>query len=158
MPLTFSDILLLTPRSINMLSHSVTPMAYRSLRTLAHAILPYKAQILKVKHIKGLVCKVGLCQISQKRRSIPSCTGHPQWGRCNLSSGPEKGLHVWGGSHRCPCLCLQKKKKVILKRKRSHTASEILCSVSVLVFCPYQNWSSSFNTFLSQYFATYLLL
>lgn len=41
---TFSDILLLTPRSINMLSHSVTPMAYRSLKTLAQAILPCKTE------------------------------------------------------------------------------------------------------------------
>lgn len=39
--LTFSDSLLLTPNNINMLSHSVTPIAYRSLRTLAHAILPW---------------------------------------------------------------------------------------------------------------------
>ncbi len=38
--LTFSVSLLLTPRSISMLSHSVTPMAYRSLSTLAQAILP----------------------------------------------------------------------------------------------------------------------
>lgn len=56
MPLTFSDILLLTPRSINMLSHSVTPMAYRSLRTLAQAILPYKIEILILKHIKKGWC------------------------------------------------------------------------------------------------------
>lgn len=41
---TFSDILLLTPRSINMLSHSVTPIAYRSLKTLAQAILPCKTE------------------------------------------------------------------------------------------------------------------
>lgn len=45
--LTFSDILLLTPRSINMLSQSVTPMAYRSLKTLAHAIRPYQTEIQK---------------------------------------------------------------------------------------------------------------
>lgn len=51
-PPTFSVILLLTPRSINMLSHSVTPMAYRSLSTLAQAILPYKIQVLKFKHIE----------------------------------------------------------------------------------------------------------
>lgn len=38
--LTFSDSLLLTPSNINMLSHSVTPIAYRSLKTLAHATLP----------------------------------------------------------------------------------------------------------------------
>ena len=30
----------LTPSSISMLSHSVTPMAYRSLSTFAEAILP----------------------------------------------------------------------------------------------------------------------
>ena len=38
--LTVSDILLLTPKSMSMLSHSVTPMAYRSLKTLAQAIRP----------------------------------------------------------------------------------------------------------------------
>lgn len=36
-----SVILLLTPNSINMLSQSVTPMAYRSLKTLAHVIFPW---------------------------------------------------------------------------------------------------------------------
>lgn len=51
-PPTFSVILLLTPRSINMLSHSVTPIAYRSLSTLAQAILPYKIKVLKFKHIE----------------------------------------------------------------------------------------------------------
>lgn len=42
--LTFSDSLLLTPSNINMLSHSVTPIAYRSLKTLAHAILPWEGK------------------------------------------------------------------------------------------------------------------
>lgn len=58
--LTFSDILLLTPRSINMLSHSVTPMAYRSLRTLAQAILPYETNILKIKQMTDWMCNLGL--------------------------------------------------------------------------------------------------
>merc|ERR1719189_2393367 len=38
--LSFSVILVDTASNINMLSHSVTPMAYRSESTLAHAILP----------------------------------------------------------------------------------------------------------------------
>ncbi|CAK9814757.1 hypothetical protein ANTPLA_LOCUS8330 [Anthophora plagiata] len=39
---SFSVIFVLTPSNINMLSHSVTPMAYRSLITFAQAILPGK--------------------------------------------------------------------------------------------------------------------
>jgi len=38
--LSFSVIFVDTPRSINMLSHSVTPIAYKSLSTLEHAIFP----------------------------------------------------------------------------------------------------------------------
>lgn len=37
---SFSVIFVLTPSNMSMLSHSVTPIAYKSLRTLAHAILP----------------------------------------------------------------------------------------------------------------------
>merc|ERR1719412_1315941 len=37
---SFSVILVDTAKSINMLSHSVTPMAYKSLKTLAQAIFP----------------------------------------------------------------------------------------------------------------------
>merc|ERR1711997_871454 len=37
---SFSVILVDTANNINMLSHSVTPMAYKSLRTFAQAILP----------------------------------------------------------------------------------------------------------------------
>lgn len=48
---SFSDILLLTPRSISMLSVSVTPIAYRSLRTLAHDIFPYRNQITRLVEI-----------------------------------------------------------------------------------------------------------
>ena len=39
---SFSVILVDTASNINMLSHSVTPMAYKSLKTLAQAILPTK--------------------------------------------------------------------------------------------------------------------
>lgn len=49
---SFSDILLLTPSSISMLSVSVTPIAYRSLRTLAHDILPYRNPIIRLVEIK----------------------------------------------------------------------------------------------------------
>lgn len=48
---SFSDILLLTPSSISMLSVSVTPIAYRSLRTLAHDILPYRNPIIRLIEI-----------------------------------------------------------------------------------------------------------
>lgn len=101
---TFSDILLLTPRSISMLSHSVTPIAYKSLKTLAQAILPCKAATIR----------------SEPRRlkwkhhgTLPSCRGHLRWGRYSLLSGPEKGLHVWGEWHTCPCLCLQWQTKLV---------------------------------------------
>ena len=40
MSLSFSVILVETPINISMLSHSVTPIAYKSLKTLAAAILP----------------------------------------------------------------------------------------------------------------------
>lgn len=49
---SFSDILLLTPSSISMLSVSVTPIAYRSLRTLAHDIFPYRNPIIRWVEIK----------------------------------------------------------------------------------------------------------
>ena len=39
---SFSVILVETAKSISILSHSVTPMAYRSLKTLAQAIFPEK--------------------------------------------------------------------------------------------------------------------
>ena len=38
--LSFSVILVETANNMSMLSHSVTPMAYKSERTLAQAILP----------------------------------------------------------------------------------------------------------------------
>ena len=44
--LSFSVIFVDTPSNINMLSHSVTPIANKSLNTLAHAILPRKHKIL----------------------------------------------------------------------------------------------------------------
>uniref|UniRef100_A0A2M4CB85 Putative secreted protein n=1 Tax=Anopheles marajoara TaxID=58244 RepID=A0A2M4CB85_9DIPT len=37
---SFSCIFVLTASSISMLSHSVTPIAYKSLSTFAHVILP----------------------------------------------------------------------------------------------------------------------
>jgi hypothetical protein len=49
--LSFSVILVETAKSMSMLSHSVTPMAYRSLNTLAQAILPEMKQN-KIKSLK----------------------------------------------------------------------------------------------------------
>lgn len=50
MSLSFSVILVETPINISMLSHSVTPMAYKSLKTLAAAILP---EVISISSLEG---------------------------------------------------------------------------------------------------------
>lgn len=71
-----------------MLSHSVTPMAYRSLSTLAQAILPYKIQVLKFKHIERwhvnqaksdtTIRLKHKTQENQGSSLLPSCRGRPR--------------------------------------------------------------------------------
>ena len=56
---SFSLIFWLTASSISMLSHSVTPMAYRSLSTLAQAILPW------VHTLRGLVDRQCIFTVSR---------------------------------------------------------------------------------------------
>lgn len=73
-----------------MLSHSVTPMAYRSLKTLAQAILPCKAEATELDLNQTLTIQIN----GERHRILPSCKGRLQWGRCSLLSEPEKGLHV----------------------------------------------------------------
>jgi len=114
-------------------------MAYRSLRTLAQAILPYKTELVKIRHIQVDFCPTQDCswpkptnltstlsflnkqfdrstmEQKRKRRSVPSCRGHPRWDICNLLSGPKTAHRVWEGSHRCPYLCLQKTKEHLMR-------------------------------------------
>lgn len=52
---SFSVILVETASNINMLSHSVTPMAYKSERTLAQAILPGKTEGRGVNKSKAAI-------------------------------------------------------------------------------------------------------
>lgn len=98
---TFSDILLLTPRSINMLSHSVTPIAYRSLKTLAQAILPCETEATELglqqldwkESTAGLYHHVGViydgvdivCCLDQRKAS--------------MSEGDDTRVHAYAFKH-----------------------------------------------------------
>lgn len=54
---SFSVIFVETANSINMLSHSVTPMAYKSLSTLAQAIFPKNQELIFVSKSLCLPCQ-----------------------------------------------------------------------------------------------------
>lgn len=104
--LSFSVILVLTPNNISILSHSVTPIAYKSLMTFAHAILPKNN--LDYLYLKLFSSKLNYNINLSFFKSYPSCKDHRLRGRKNLSSGPNWAHRASTELRRNPCQCLKK--------------------------------------------------
>lgn len=77
---SFSVILVEIPTNISMLSHSVTPMAYKSLNTLAAAIFP------------TIEIKARIFENTDQCNTNLAYKGHQLRGRKNRLFGQEKGL------------------------------------------------------------------